>query len=119
MLPVYDSKAIGQAAIEDGFTAAMLAEINRVPAKSVMAMFTGAREGVELMDLLRVAGSLGLSMRQLFPWARPEPPRGQVDFEILLKNRKRRWFRVVDNDSNEREVVVTSAAVCAAVGRGV
>jgi hypothetical protein len=105
MLPAFDHKAIERAADRMGFTAAVLAEVCRIPLEAVEVILAGQRgEGLaNLMDLLRVAGTLKMTMLEVFPWAKPEPPPGKVDFEILLSNRERQSFRVVDS-SNGREV---------------
>jgi hypothetical protein len=120
MLPAYDHQAIVKAAVRAGFTPAVLAEICRVPVANVEAIFAGRAEGFELMDLLRVGGTLRLTMLQMFPWAKPQGPPGQVDFEILTRNRGRRWFRVVEacpaSDGGRAE---ETSGVCAAAAASV
>lgn len=120
MLPEFNHNAIQKAAARAGFTRGMLAELCRIPVTSVEAIFAGSRDGAELLELLRVAGTLRLTMLETFPWAKPSPPPGMVDFEILVGNRERRFFRLVEaypaSNGRRESRNETAPEVCAAVG---
>lgn len=111
MVPRYDKRAIQDAAAAAGMNIPRTVEATRLPVDKVIAIFNGSRY-VELSELLAVVGLLKVSMTALFPNS-GQDAHGKVDFEILLKNRKRPFWRVVD----ESESGVRSAESGVAPGR--
>lgn len=95
MIPAYDKRAIQDAAVAARLNIPRMAEATQLPVETVVAIFNGSRH-VELSDLMRMANLLDVISGVL--WKKPEPAAEpeRVDFEILLKNRKRPFWRVVD-----------------------